>query len=158
MPAQSCPTPPCQLWNAGTPSPLHPCQHGMGWERVLGKGVGGRGGERERDRCVYLSDALEEDRLVTRTGRVGKRAHGLRRLVLVRGQELVQALVAQLVEEPLAAPRPSALSLPSSTASKLSPSTRYQTTPSPPFSVSARLRSWGWGTSERGKGRTRKIL
>jgi hypothetical protein len=37
-------------------------------------------------------------------GGVGKGAHGLRPLVLVRDEEVVQALVSELVEEPLTAP------------------------------------------------------
>jgi hypothetical protein len=49
-----------------------------------------------------VSDALEQNRLVAGARRVGKRAHGLGRLVGVGRQQVVEALVAERGEEPFA--------------------------------------------------------
>lgn len=51
---------------------------------------------------TYRINALEEDRLVARPCRETEGAHGLGRLVLVRHEQVVQALEAQGTEKPLA--------------------------------------------------------
>lgn len=51
---------------------------------------------------TYPSATLEENRFVARSRRVGKRADGIGRLVLVSSQEVVQPLVANGLHKPFA--------------------------------------------------------
>lgn len=68
-------------------------------KETQGEGTRKRG-ERRRKK-THIGDALEEDGLVARPGRVPKGADGPGPLVVgVGGEEVVEALVAQVLEEP----------------------------------------------------------
>lgn len=54
---------------------------------------------------LAVGDALEENGLVAGSGRVAESADGLGRLVLVGGQEIVEAFMAEILHEPFAALR-----------------------------------------------------
>jgi len=56
-----------------------------------------------RQSASYCRSSLEDDGIITRARRVGKGAHSLGGFVIICHQEIIQTLVAEPFEEPLAA-------------------------------------------------------
>ena len=52
--------------------------------------------------AAHIHSSLKNDRLLARSGTVGKGADGLGALVFVRHEEIVQAFIAQRLKEPFA--------------------------------------------------------
>lgn len=52
--------------------------------------------------AAHIHSSLKNDRLLARSGAVGKGADGLGALVFVRHKQIVQAFVAQRLKEPFA--------------------------------------------------------